>query len=135
VEEVLDVPNAKRGISRRHPQFLGQDGQDQGKEFPGGTFANCHTTFNANVNVLHASAERGWFRLDPFQAYRGIKGDSSDGPLNFPVINQQAQQMDEVAVSIMNDEPMRVPGEEGLRDMVIVDAAYESVRTGNKIVL
>ena len=102
-------------------------------EFPGGTFANCHTTFNANVNVLHAAAEKGWFRLDPFQYYRGLKGDSSDGPLNFPVINQQAQQMDEVALSIMNDTPMRVPGEEGLRDMIVVDAAYESVRTGKKI--
>ena len=104
-------------------------------EFPGGTFANCHTSFNANVNVLHASAEKGWFRLDPFQAYRGIKGNSSDGPLDFPVINQQAQQMDEVALSIINNQPMRVPGEEGLKDMIVVDAAYESARTGKKILI
>ena len=55
---------------------------------------------------------------------------SSKGPIRFPEINQQAAQMDEVAVCIREDKPMRVPGEEGLMDMLVVDAVRESWARG-----
>ena len=38
--------------------------------------------------------------------------------------------MDDDALSIMNDEPMLVPGEEGMRDIAIVEAIYESAVPG-----
>ena len=60
-------------------------------------------------------------------SYRGIKGRTSDGPLDFPVVNQQATQMDEVAECILAGKPMRVPGEEGLKDMIVVDQIYAQV--------
>ena len=102
-------------------------------EFPGGALANLHTSFAMNMNYLMVTTERGWFRLDPFSSYRGVKGEGIDGPIEFPEINQQAAQMDEVAYCINNNLPMRVPGEEGLNDMKVVEAIYQSLETGRKI--
>ena len=51
----------------------------------------------------------------------------SDGTIiNYPLENQQAKQMDEDADSILNNKPMIVPGEEGLRDIRVVEAVYRS---------
>jgi glucose-fructose oxidoreductase len=104
-------------------------------EFPGKTIANCNTGFHASFNYLHVAAKDGWFELNPFSGYGGIKGRTSRGELNFPNINQQAAQMDEVAQNVLNNEPVRVPGEEGLKDMIVVDGIYESISTGKKIQL
>ena len=104
--------------------------------FPSGAVANCSTSFASSMNYLEARFRQGWYRLTPFQAYRGIKGESKSGPLNFPIINQQAAQMDETALRIMEDRALRVPGEEGLRDMVVVDAIWKSIaRNGAKVKL
>ena len=104
-------------------------------EFPGGAIANLHTSFHTNMNYLETSCANGWFRLNPFSAYRGIKGETKDGPLDYPVINQQATQMDEVADCIANDKPLRVTGEEGLKDMRVVEAIYQSIASGEKVTL
>ena len=102
--------------------------------FPGGSIANLQTTHRMGLNTLDVRYERGWARLEPFQAYRGIKGTSSGGALNYPVVNQQATQMDEDALSIMENKPVRVPGEEGLRDMIVVDAIFASIAAGGKTI-
>ena len=93
-------------------------------EFPSGCIASLSTGFHTNYNYLKAYAADGWFELDPFSAYGGIKGRTSREILGFPDINQQAAQMDEVAASILAGKPMRVPGEEGLKDMIVVDQIY-----------
>jgi glucose-fructose oxidoreductase len=103
-------------------------------EFPGGTIASLDTGFHANFNHLYAFAEKGWFELRPFSAYSGIKGRTSQGELSFPSVNQQAVQMDEDVENFMAGRPVRVPGEEGLRDMIVVDAIYQSIATGKQVI-
>lgn len=93
--------------------------------FPSGAIASLSTGFHASVNSLKVNCEEGWFELEPFQAYRRIMGRSSQGEFQFPDINQQAAQMDEVAQCILAGKPMRVPGEEGLKDMIVVDQIYD----------
>lgn len=102
--------------------------------FPSGTIANLQTSHFMGLNTLDVRYERGWARLEPFQAYRGIRGTSSRGTLNYPVVNQQAAQMDEDSLSIMEGKPIRVPGEEGLRDMIIVDAIYQSIADNGRTI-
>jgi glucose-fructose oxidoreductase len=102
-------------------------------EFPGGTLASLDTGFHANINHLYVSAEKGSFELRPFQAYSGIAGRTSKGEMDFPAVNQQAVQMDENAMDMMAGRPVRTPGEEGLRDMVVVDAIFNSIRTGKPV--
>ncbi len=105
-------------------------------EFPSGAVANLTTSFASGMNYLETRFRQGWYRLSPFSSYRGIKGEGSQGELNFPVINQQAMQMNETAQRILDGRPMRVPGEEGLRDMVIVEAIWKSIaRNGAKVSL
>jgi glucose-fructose oxidoreductase len=104
-------------------------------QFPGGTIADLSTGFHARFNYLHAFARKGWFELKPFSGYGGIKGRTSKGELNFPNINQQAAQMDEVAEYILEDKNMRVPGEEGLKDMIVVDAVYKAIESGKKVMI
>jgi len=104
-------------------------------EFPSGAVANCMTSFSHRISLLHVVAEKGWVQLNPMQSYRGIKMTTRKGPVEFPQINQQATQMDEVAWCIVNKKPMRVPGKEGRRDIKIVQAIHQSLQTGKKIAL
>ena len=97
-------------------------------EFPGGVIANIKTTFGENVNFMNITCEKGEIKMAPFQQYSGLKGSSPLGEINFPYNTpwQQTKQMDDDALSIMNGKPMLVPGEEGLRDIRIVEAIYRS---------
>ena len=104
-------------------------------QFPSGTVANCDTGFHANFNYLKVQCEKGWYGLEPFSSYNGIKGTKSDGEFVFREVNQQARQMDEVAWCIKNKKPMRVPGEEGVRDIVVVEKIRESIANGGQTMM
>ncbi|WP_424492946.1 Gfo/Idh/MocA family protein [Salinimicrobium sp. GXAS 041] len=96
-------------------------------QFPNGITANCRTSFGENLNNLEINCENGSYYLRPFQAYSGVKGKASDGTVLEPFgKNQQAVQMDDDALAILQNRPVLVPGEEGLRDIEIVEKIYES---------
>ena len=100
-------------------------------EFPGNIVANCLTTFAANVNYLTINAHKGEYGLRPFSEYDGLHGFLPNGQnFDFPAMNQQAAQLDAMCLSIMENRPSLTTGEEGLRDMIIIDAMRESVRKG-----
>ena len=105
--------------------------------FPSGAVAHCGASFNcAPLGYLRAVAERGWFALEPAFDYQGIRGSRSDGKLiDFPSINQFAAEMDDFARCIVEKIPSRVSGEEGLRDVRIMTAIYESARSGRPVEL
>jgi glucose-fructose oxidoreductase len=97
-------------------------------EFAGGTHAICETSFGKGMNDLQANYEKGWIKLSPFQNYSGISGSTSDGiKLTARIQNQQARQMDDDAIAIKNKAAVLVPGEEGLKDIRVVEAIYRSV--------
>lgn len=105
-------------------------------QFPGGMIADGATSFGRGMNHLKVDAEKGWYELRPFQAYNGVRGKTSDGILlDKRIANQQARQMDNDALAIKEKRAVRVPGEEGLRDIRIVEAIYESARRGKSIKL
>jgi predicted dehydrogenase len=47
-------------------------------------------------------------------------------------VNQQARQMDAFAECIRQDRPSRVSGEEGLRDLEVIEGIYESIADGGR---
>ena len=105
-------------------------------EFPGGTIADCTTSFGMRMNQLHVSCERGWYEMTPFSAYNGVKGEACDGrKFDKTLPNQQARQMDDDALAIKNKQPVMVPGEEGLRDIRIVEAIYQSAAIKARVAL
>ncbi|CAN5873409.1 Gfo/Idh/MocA family oxidoreductase [soil metagenome] len=104
-------------------------------EFPGGVFADIKTSFGENINFLDIKCEKGEIKMAPYSAYAGVKGTSPLGEINHPyqVPWQQANQMDQDALAIMQRKPMPVPGEEGLRDIRIVQAIYKSASTKQRV--
>lgn len=106
-------------------------------EFPGGVLANIKTSFGENINHLNITCEKGEIKVAPYQGYAGVKASSPLGEINFPyqVPWQQAKQMDDDAMAIMQNKPMQVPGEEGLRDIRIVEAIYKSAASGQRVKL
>lgn len=105
-------------------------------EFPSGAVAECETSFGKNMNTLSVKCEKGSYGLEPFQAYSCIQGKTSDGKrLNARISNQQAVQMDEDALAIINNTAVMVPGEEGWKDIRVVEAIYKSVEQKRKIVV
>jgi len=105
-------------------------------EFPSGALANCMTTFSMNIGSLEVNTEKGWYRLLPFQAYSGVNGVNSKGELlNAFIENEQAKQMDDDALAILNNTSVLVPGEEGLRDIRVVEAIIKSAKQDRRITL
>ncbi|PTY08434.1 glucose-fructose oxidoreductase [Opitutaceae bacterium EW11] len=104
-------------------------------EFPSGTRAECITSYNENYNHLRGEAANGWFELSPAYSYRGIRGKTSSGRMDFPQVNQQAIQMDAFAKCIQDGTSSSVPGEMGRRDVRYLMAIYEAARTGKRVTL
>jgi len=106
-------------------------------KFPRGVLAHCSATYNfPGLNRFRAFAQKGWFELNPAFNYSGIKGVRSDKQeINLPTIDQFAAEMDDFAQCILNGQPTKVPGEEGLRDVKIITAIYEAARTGKSVSL
>ncbi|CAA9892851.1 Glucose-fructose oxidoreductase [Candidatus Methylobacter favarea] len=105
-------------------------------EFPGGIKAQCQTSFAMSMNSLRVNCEQGWYQLEPFQTYSGIRGSTSDGKTLDAFLNsQQARQMDDDAFAILHGQPLLAPGEEGLRDIRVVEAIFSSAKTGQRTVI
>ena len=102
--------------------------------FPSGVVASCVSTYAAHVSRVDVATDGGRFGLEPALYYHGIKGFRSDGkPFAFPDIDQFAAEMDDFAACVRSGKPTRVPGEEGLRDVRIIEALYRSAATGRDI--
>ena len=102
-------------------------------EFASGAIAKCATSVYENMNHLRANCEKGWYELKPFQSYNGVNGQTSDGiKLDRTIENQQAAQMDNDALSIINNTPVRVPGHVGLNDIKVVEAILKSAKNGSQ---
>jgi glucose-fructose oxidoreductase len=103
-------------------------------EFPSGARAACQSSFGINMNHLQVNYEKGWLKMEPQSSYGNNKGSMSDGTqINFPLASQQPKQLDDDALSIIEKKPMIVPGEEGLRDIRVVEAIYKSVKSGKMV--
>ncbi len=103
--------------------------------FPSGVIANCGTTYNFNnFERLYVIGEKGFVELSPAFGYGPIKGRTHAGPMKMPAhIPHQTLQMDGLADIILNNKPdPHVTGQEGLKDMIVVDAVYESIRKGGQ---
>jgi predicted dehydrogenase len=101
-------------------------------EFPSGAVSTSSTSYASNMERLFVSAENGWLELRPAFAYGPLKGRTSQGELNLPIVNHQAAQLDGMATCIRENLETTATGEEGLRDMKVIEAIYRSIRDGGK---
>lgn len=103
--------------------------------FPSGAVGSSTAASNCRADRFYAAAEQGFFELSPAMGYGPFKGRTSKREFNFPVINQQAAQMDGISREILegNNLPSHIAGEEGLKDMHIIDGIYKAAATGKKV--
>lgn len=135
-EEPIAVIQAKQSTLRPEVFKDVDETMEFQLRFPGGAIASGKTSLGMGLNHLKVDCREGWYELRPFQSYRGIRGKTSDGKLlNAYTENQQAKQMDNDALAIMNNKPVLVPGEEGMRDIRIVEAIYRAAETGRSVSL
>jgi predicted dehydrogenase len=103
--------------------------------FPSGAIASCLSTYNMdNLDRFFLNGTKGYAELLPSTGYGPIQGRTNKGPLDQPVVTHQTVQMDEMAKIILEGKKPVVPvdGEEGLRDLKIIEAIYAAVKSGQK---
>ncbi|HSC55419.1 MAG TPA: Gfo/Idh/MocA family oxidoreductase [Phnomibacter sp.] len=106
--------------------------------FESGAVASCVSTYGfSNLDRFFLDGTNGYAELWPATGYGPIKGRTNSGELNLPHRTHQAVQMDEMADIILRGKTPVVPidGEEGLKDLVLIDAIYEAAKSGKKILL
>jgi glucose-fructose oxidoreductase len=134
--EPVSIVSAKTSTTR--PEIY-KNGLDETTvatlEFPGAVQAEIKTSFGENINFIDIDLEKGSINMAPYSAYNGVSGKSTLGKIDFPydVPWQQAKQMDDDATSIKNGKPMLVPGEEGLKDIIVVEAIYKAAASGQSV--
>ena len=103
--------------------------------FPSGAVGTSTSTYNCTIDRFYAGAENGFFELSPAISYGPFRGRTTNGELKFPDINQQTTQCDAIAKFLLDGQllPSHITGEEGMKDMRILEAIYEAARTGKMI--
>ena len=104
-------------------------------QFPGGAMVNGFTSYRSNIEQLYVSATNGWVQLGPAYGYGPLKGKTSQGEMNLPVVHHQTLMLQGICKSFIETGmfPAHISGEEGLRDTKILMAIYEAAQTGKKI--
>lgn len=106
--------------------------------FPGGAVASCLSSYAMNgLDRFFLNGEKGFAEMQPAHGYGPIKAKTNKGELDFAHVTHQTVQMDEMAGIILEGRQPTLPvdGEEGLKDLKIIDAIYAAVKSGKKIKL
>jgi predicted dehydrogenase len=106
--------------------------------FPGGAVASCLSTYSMNdLDRFFLDGEKGFAELSPATGYGPIEGRTSAGELSQPHTTHQTVQMDEMAAIILQNKKPVVPvdGEEAVKDLKVIDAIYQAVKSGKKVAL
>ncbi|MBK8503305.1 MAG: Gfo/Idh/MocA family oxidoreductase [Saprospiraceae bacterium] len=106
--------------------------------FPSGVVASCLSTYSmGNLDRFFLNGTNGFAEMQPSTGYGPIKGRTHKGPLEEAIVTHQTLQMDEMSAMILEGKEPLVPvdGEEGVKDLKIMDAIYLAVKSGAKIIL
>ena len=141
-EEPVSVM-ARESTDRRDPRFTEvEDMIDWTLEFPSGAMASCFSMYSAGQNHVLLMGDKGRIELEPATRYSGnrlwVGADGREreiAPPPGPAVNQFVGQLDHFSQCVMADKEPIMPGEEGLRDMRIIEAIYRSAREGRPVKL
>jgi predicted dehydrogenase len=108
-------------------------------KFPSGFRAACTASYDSHRSqFLRLQGTKAWAEFDPAYAYDGLqlrfgrRVDDEDTVTQVDVSpkDQFAAEIDHFSSCILNGRKPHTPGEEGLQDLRIMEAIYESARTG-----
>jgi hypothetical protein len=75
--------------------------------------------------------------LAPAFSYGPLKGRTSKGEINQPIVYHQSNQMEAIGKSFIETSkfPSHISGEEGLKDVRLLNKIYESASNGGKKIM
>lgn len=131
---VAPVAVSAREHPRTDPSLFDEveEGLDFTLYFANGEACAGQTSYGESMHFFRAEGDRGWLELQPAYSYRGIEGRTSEGPMDFPAVNQQALQMDDFARCILDDRASPVGGELGRMHMAVIEAIYASAAANGR---
>jgi predicted dehydrogenase len=112
--------------------------------FPSGLIATCNTGYAAHRSqFLRLEGDKSWVEMSPAFAYTGLKlqarelkdGKDTTFEPTIEAVDQFAEEMDHMSLCVQQNLDPHTPGEEGLQDQRIVEAIYESAKTGKPVKL
>ncbi len=125
-ETKTDAAKFKEGVDETITFQLG---------FPSGAVASCLSSYNIRfLDRFFLTGEKGFAEMQPSTGYGPIKGRTHEGELTQPHATHQTVQLDEMAAIILDGKQPIVPvdGQEGLKDLKILDAIYRACATGDR---
>ena len=109
-------------------------------KFTSGMTATVTSAYDKSSNRTQLSAEKGNLDLSPLMNYNGNHayftpkgGERTEVP--FTWAQHFACELDDFAQCLLQDKQTHTPGEEGLRNIKIIMAAYESAKIGKPVTL
>jgi predicted dehydrogenase len=113
--------------------------------FPSGAIVNASTSYGVHQARRYRcyGDKGGWFGMDPAFDYERLQMEASQAQGKqeikmAPVIKEEKQfalEMDHFSQCILENKEPYTPGEEGLQDHKIMEAIYESAKTGKPVKL
>lgn len=138
-EEPISV-TATESTDRRDPRFATvEDRISFLLAFPSGAIANCVSSYTSGHNRYRVVGEDGWFDAESATGYSGNRlmvrrdGRTADRTPAEKSEVQFARQLDHLSECVMTGREPIVSGEEGLRDIRLIEAIYRSAKEGRTI--
>jgi predicted dehydrogenase len=112
--------------------------------FPSGVMASCSTSYamhNAKIFMVESELAVAYieqaFSYSGLRLYqdRSINGKALIAEVRIGDTDHFALELDHLALCIRNDVKPRTPGEEGLQDMKLIEAIYQSAASGQTVKL
>ncbi|ALD22442.1 Gfo/Idh/MocA family protein [Hymenobacter sp. DG25A] len=136
-EEPVEV-TAIESTDKNDPRF--QEVEDRihfTLRFPSGVLATCTSSYSIQeVKRYRVFGDKAWLDLDPATDYKehNLKIGDKNGERkpNVDEGNQFAAELDHMAECVLNNTTPKTPGEEGLRDIRLIHAIYDT-RTGKRV--
>lgn len=141
-EEPVSVV-ARSSSDRTDPRFREvEDLIEWTLTFPSGAMASCMSSYSSPHNHIRLTGDKGWIDLEPATSYVGQhmrmrvgENEQAVTPPPGPGATMFAAQLDHLSDCVLNGTTPIVSGEEGLRDMRIIEAIYRSAATGQVVSL
>ncbi len=139
-EEPVSV-TARESTDRADPRFTEvEDRVDWSFLFPSGLIGHGFSSYSSGHNHIRLSGDSGWIDLEPATSYSGQKmrmrtqqGERAVEPPPGPAANQFVGQLDHLAECVLTGREPIVNGEEGLRDVRLIEGIYRSAKEGRAI--
>jgi len=108
--------------------------------FPSGILANCSSSYGYfHQSHYRVMGTEGRLEMDPATWYNGnrmwIERGNKIEQIDLPEMDHFTAEMDHMSDCVMRNKEPLTPGEEGLKDLTIIEAVYESSRTGKTVKL